>query len=102
VAKLVRHLLRAEFERNLLTRLTGLAALPILRRFRRTMDPRRYNGASLLGLRGIVIKSHGGADEIAFENAIRIAEKEIHCDVPGRIAEQVGRHLDNGHLRATA
>jgi glycerol-3-phosphate acyltransferase PlsX len=102
VAKLVRHLLRAEFERNLLTRLTGLAALPILRRFRRTMDPRRYNGASLLGLRGIVIKSHGGADEIAFENAIRIAEKEIHCDIPGRIAEQVGRHLDNGHLRATA
>lgn len=102
VAKLVRHLLRAEFQRNLFTRLAGLAALPILNRFRRTMDPRRYNGASLLGLRGIVIKSHGGADEIAFENAIRIAEKEIHCDIPRRIAEQVGRHLDNDHLRATA
>jgi glycerol-3-phosphate acyltransferase PlsX len=102
VAKLVRHLLQAEFQRNLFTRLAGLAALPILNRFRRTMDPRRYNGASLLGLRGIVIKSHGGADEVAFENAIRIAEKEIHCDIPRRIAEQVGRHLDNGHLRATA
>jgi glycerol-3-phosphate acyltransferase PlsX len=102
VAKLVRHLLRAEFQRNLLTRLAGLAALPILNRFRRTMDPRRYNGASLLGLRGIVIKSHGGADEVAFENAIGIAEKEIHCDIPRRIAEQVGRHLDNGHLRASA
>ncbi|MGE5155579.1 MAG: phosphate acyltransferase PlsX [Bdellovibrio bacteriovorus] len=102
VAKLVRHLLRAEFQRNLFTRLAGLAALPILNRFRRTMDPRRYNGASLLGLRGIVIKSHGGADEIAFENAIRIAEKEIHCDIPRRIAEQVGRHLDNVDLRATA
>lgn len=102
VAKLVRHLLRAEFQCNLFTRLAGLAALPILNRFRRTMDPRRYNGASLLGLRGIVIKSHGGADEIAFENAIRIAEKEIHCDIPRRIAEQVGRHLDNDHLRATA
>jgi phosphate acyltransferase len=102
VAKLVRHMLRGEFERNLLTRLAGLAALPILNRFSRTMDPRRYNGASLLGLRGIVIKSHGGADEVAFENAIRIAEKEIHCDIPRRIAEQVGRHLDNGHLRATA
>lgn len=102
VAKLVRHLLRGEFERNLLTRLAGLAALPILKRFSHTMDPRRYNGASLLGLRGIVIKSHGGADEIAFENAIRIAEKEIHCDIPRRIAEQVGRHLDDGHLRATA
>lgn len=102
VAKFVRHALSQEFKRNLLTRLAGLMAMPVLTRFRRTMDPRRYNGASLLGLRGIVIKSHGGADELAFENAIRIAEKEIHCDIPRRIAEQVGRHLDNGHLRATA
>lgn len=102
VAKLVRHLLRREFERNALTRLAAFAALPILKRFSRTMDPRRYNGASLLGLRGIVIKSHGGADEVAFENAIRIAEKEIHCDIPRRIAEQVGRHLDDGDLRAMA
>jgi glycerol-3-phosphate acyltransferase PlsX len=102
VAKFVRHSLSREFKRNLFSRLAGLAAMPILKRFRRTMDPRRYNGASLLGLRGIVIKSHGGADEIAFENAIRIAEKEIHCDVPRRIAEQVGRHLGNGRLRATA
>jgi len=102
VAKLVRHTLSQEFKRNLLTRMAGLVALPVLRRFRRTVDPRRYNGASLLGLRGIVIKSHGGADELAFENAIRIAEKEIHCDIPRRIAEQVGRHLDEGHLRATA
>ncbi|WP_295459158.1 phosphate acyltransferase PlsX [uncultured Thiodictyon sp.] len=93
VAKLVRHTLSAEFKRNLFTRLAGLAALPIINSFRRTMDTRRYNGASLLGLRGIVIKSHGGADAFAFENAIRIAEQEIHCDIPRRIAEQVGRHL---------
>lgn len=93
VAKFVRHNLSAQFKRNLFTRLAGLAAMPILKSFSRTMDPRRYNGASLLGLRGIVIKSHGSADEMAFENAIRIAEKEIHCDIPRRIAEQVGWHL---------
>ena len=112
VAKFVRHTLSAQFKRNLFTRLAGLAAMPILNAFRRTMDPRRYNGASLLGLRGIVVKSHGGADEIAFENAIGIAEKEIHCDIPRRIAEQVGRHLgeappardvdDQDQRRATA
>ena len=101
VAKFVRHTLSSQFKRNLFTRLAGLAALPILRAFRRTMDPRRYNGASLLGLRGIVIKSHGGADEIAFENAIHIAAKEILCDIPRRISEQVGRHLATDPLRAT-
>jgi glycerol-3-phosphate acyltransferase PlsX len=102
VAKLVRHMLADQFKRNLFTRLAGLVALPVLKGFKRSMDPRRYNGASLLGLRGIVIKSHGGADEIAFENAIRIAEKEIHCDVPRRIAEQVGRHLGADQYRASA
>jgi glycerol-3-phosphate acyltransferase PlsX len=102
VAKMVRHFLTENFERNWLTRLSGLAALPILKRFRRTFDPRRYNGASLLGLRGIVIKSHGGADTLAFENAIHIAEKEIHCNIPERIAKQVGGQLDALRVRASA
>jgi glycerol-3-phosphate acyltransferase PlsX len=102
VAKLVRHVLTQNFKRNLLTRISGLAAMPILTQFRRTFDPRRYNGASLLGLRGIVIKSHGGADLLAFENAIHIAEKEIHCNIPDRIAHQVSRHLEAEQQRATA
>lgn len=102
VAKMVRHVLAENFKRNWLTRLSGLAALPILKRFRRTFDPRRYNGASLLGLRGIVIKSHGGADTLAFENAIHIAEKEIHCNIPERIAQQVGGQLDAERQRANA
>jgi glycerol-3-phosphate acyltransferase PlsX len=102
VAKLVRHTLRASFKRNLLTRISGLAAMPVLQRFARTFDPRRYNGASLLGLKGIVIKSHGGADLLAFENAIHIAEKEIHCNIPDRIAQQVSRQLEAERLRATA
>jgi glycerol-3-phosphate acyltransferase PlsX len=102
VAKMVRHVLTDNFKRNLFTKLAGLAALPILKRFRKTFDPRRYNGASLLGLRGIVIKSHGGADQLAFENAIHIAEKEVHCNIPERIAQQVATHLGPARQRATA
>ena len=93
VAKLVSQRLKEQFKRNWLTRLSALVAMPVIKRFRQTFDPRLYNGASLLGLRGIVIKSHGGADTVAFENAIRIAEKEIHSNVPQRIADRVAVHL---------
>jgi glycerol-3-phosphate acyltransferase PlsX len=85
VAKLVRHYMTQEFKRNLLTRLAGLIALPVLRAFRRRIDPRRYNGASLLGLRNIVVKSHGGADALAFANAIQVAMLEVEQAVPQRI-----------------
>ncbi|AHF03748.1 phosphate acyltransferase [Marichromatium purpuratum 984] len=103
VAKFVRHSLRKQFKRNWFTQLAGLAAMPILKRFSGDIDPRRYNGASLLGLRGIVVKSHGGADAFAFENAIYIAEKEIREDIPKRIGEQVGRQLEgSGQYRETA
>lgn len=102
IAKLVRHFLKTNFKRNFLTQLSGLAAMPVLKSFSQSIDPRRYNGASLLGLRGIAIKSHGGADLLAFENAIHIAEKEIHCNIPDRIAKQVARHLEAGPQRATA
>jgi glycerol-3-phosphate acyltransferase PlsX len=62
--------IREEFTRTLLTRLQALTALPVLNRFRRRVDYRRYNGASLLGLRGLVLKSHGSADALAFECAL--------------------------------
>ena len=54
----------------------ALAAYPVLNRFRRRVDPRRYNGASLLGLRGLVLKSHGSADGLAFECALRRGYEE--------------------------
>ncbi|MFO1371793.1 MAG: phosphate acyltransferase PlsX [Candidatus Competibacteraceae bacterium] len=85
VAKLIRHFMTQEFKRNLLTRLAGLVALPVLRAFSRKIDPRRYNGASLLGLQNIVIKSHGGADALAFANAIQVAMLEVEQAVPQRI-----------------
>lgn len=93
VARLLAHRLKAYFNSNLFTRISGLIALPVLRAFRREVDPRRYNGASLLGLRGIVIKSHGGADVLAFENALHIARKEIRSNIPERIAHEVGAHF---------
>jgi glycerol-3-phosphate acyltransferase PlsX len=93
VARLLAHRLKAHFSRNLLTRLSALFALPVLRGFRQEVDPRRYNGASLLGLRGIVIKSHGGADVLAFENAIHIARQEIQTNIPERIEHEVSAHF---------
>ena len=93
VAKLIAQMLKRRFGRNLLTRLSGLIALPVLRGFRDDVDPRRYNGASLVGLRGIVIKSHGGADALAFEHALRIADWEIRSRVIARIEHEVETHL---------
>lgn len=89
VAKMVREFIKREFTKNLLTRLAGLVALPVLNALKRRIDARRYNGASLLGLRGIVVKSHGGADALAFVNAIEVAVEEVHQAVPDRINEQL-------------
>jgi len=81
--------LREEFARTPLSRLSGLAAMPVLRAFRNRMDHRRYNGASLLGLKGIVIKSHGSADRYAFGQAIERAVEEVRDGVPERIERRM-------------
>jgi glycerol-3-phosphate acyltransferase PlsX len=93
LASLVKHVLQTEFKRNLLTKLLGLIALPVLNAVKKTLDPRQYNGASLLGLNGIVVKSHGGADTSSFLNAIKIASIEIENDVLQRISYEVESHL---------
>ena len=59
----------------------ALVAKPVLKRLQKRIDPRRYNGASLLGLRGLVIKSHGSADALALENAINVAKVEAQKDL---------------------
>jgi len=89
VAQMMASALREEFTRNPLRRLAALAARPVLRSFRRRMDHRRYNGASLLGLRGIVIKSHGAADAYAFGQALMRAVEEVRNNVPQRIAQRM-------------
>ena len=68
------------------SRLQGAVARPSLDHLRATLDPRAYNGASFVGLNGIVIKSHGGADAVAFEHAIETALLEVQDNVPAGIA----------------
>jgi glycerol-3-phosphate acyltransferase PlsX len=89
VAKMIIHFIKREFKNNLLSQFAGFASKPVLRRLGTRVDPRRYNGASLLGLRGIVIKSHGGADVFSFANAIKQAMAECRKNVPSRISEQI-------------
>ncbi len=81
--------LREEFRRNLLTKIAGLVALPVIKAFKRRVDHRQYNGASLLGLRGIVIKSHGSADSHAFGFAIARAVDEVRGGMLRNISESV-------------
>ncbi|MCS6944734.1 MAG: phosphate acyltransferase PlsX [Sutterellaceae bacterium] len=78
LAQMLVAIIREEFERGWGSKLLAAIAYPVLARIKRRVDPRRYNGASLLGLRGIVIKSHGSADAFAFECALRRAYDEVH------------------------
>lgn len=89
VAQLIGHFARQEFNRSLFTRAAGLVCMPILRSLNNRFDPRRYNGASFVGLNGIVIKSHGSADVVAFSQAITEAAAEIRKNVPDRIRERI-------------
>jgi len=83
--------IRDEVGKSWRQRLVALAAAPMLRSLQAKLDPRLYNGASLVGLQGIVIKSHGSADEIAFRNALRTALIEIRKDAPGQIGALMTR-----------
>lgn len=87
--RLIAKFMKAEFDRNVVTRLAALVARPVLKSLRARIDPRSYNGASLLGLRGIVVKSHGGADELSFANAIAVAAAEIEKNVPTLIESRL-------------
>jgi len=89
VAQMIAAFLREEFGRTLFSRLAAVVARPVIGAFRKRMDHRRYNGASLLGLKGIVIKSHGSADAFAFEQALSRAVEEVRNGVPRRISQRM-------------
>lgn len=89
LARMVGIFLRQEFSRNLLTKMAGLVAMPVLKAFKFRLDPRRYNGASLLGLRGVVVKSHGSADSFAFRHALEQAAEAARERLPEKIAERM-------------
>ena len=108
LASMIGGFLREEFSRNPLTKLAALAVYPVLAAFKKRVDYRRYNGAALLGLRGLVFKSHGSADEFAFEQALNraydAARNNLLDRVQGRIAHArpllVGPEGDSQPLEA--
>ncbi len=93
LAQMLGGFLREEFNRNIFTKLAGLIATPVIKAFKRRVDPRRYNGASLLGLKGIVLKSHGSADAFAFFCAIERAAEEAR----GGMLHHISEHIEKWH-----
>ncbi len=93
LAKMMLKMTKEEFNRNWYSRLAALIAVPVLKALNKRLDPNQYNGASLLGLRGIVIKSHGKAEQKAFGMAIRVAMLEVEKNVPDRIQAQLAIQL---------
>ena len=89
IAQLMGRFLTQEFKRNWITKSMAFVSLLVLNRFKKRLDPRRYNGASFLGLKGIVVKSHGGADSYSFFYAIRTAIEETKNNVLENIQKQL-------------
>jgi glycerol-3-phosphate acyltransferase PlsX len=95
LAKMIIKMTKEEFMRSWYGRCAALIAAPILSALNKRLDPNCYNGASLLGLKGIVIKSHGNAEQKAFEMAIRVAMVEVEKNIPGKIQNQLAVQLGN-------
>jgi glycerol-3-phosphate acyltransferase PlsX len=101
LAQMLYEFLKSEFTRGPLTKLSALVAYPVLNAFKRRIDPRRYNGATLLGLRGVVVKSHGGTDALGFRQAIAKAHAEVTEGVLDRIAQRMAS-MPGSHAPASA
>ncbi len=93
LAQMLGGFLREEFGRNVFTKIAALIAMPVINAFKRRVDHRRYNGASFLGLKGIVVKSHGSADDFAFLCAIERAAEEAR----GGMLHQISDHVEKWH-----
>ncbi|KAF4530787.1 hypothetical protein B566_EDAN018804 [Ephemera danica] len=92
VASMLGGFLREEFSRSPLSKLAALVAMPVLKRIKDRMDHRRYSGAALLGLRGLVFKSHGSADAFAFEHALRRAYDAARNRMLDRVSDRIAMH----------
>jgi len=93
LAGMLTEFIRQEFTRNLLTRMAAMAAMPVLRHFKHRVDHRRYNGAALLGLRGLVFKSHGSADACAFEHALSRAYDAARNRLLDRVHDRIAQTM---------
>ena len=89
LASMLADFIRQEFTRNTFSKLAALVAMPVLKHFRARIDPRRYNGAALLGLRGLVFKSHGSADAFAFEQALARAYDAARNRLLDRVHDRI-------------
>ena len=96
-AKFILTSMKKEFGRNQATKMAAYLAYPVLKKLRARADARNYNGASLLGLRGIVIKSHGNADSYSFAHAIRHAISETKMNIPYLIGSKIDKVLNGRH-----
>ena len=95
VAKVISHFIKTEYTKNIFTKISALISLPVLKSVKNKVDPRKYNGASLLGLQGIVVKSHGGADSYAFSQAINTAYYEVKNQLLHKIESLIKTELSN-------
>jgi len=93
LASMMSDFIKQEFTRGLLSRVAAIVATPVLQRFKHRVDPRRYNGAALLGLRGLVFKSHGSADAYAFEQALARAYDAARNRLLDRVHDRLGPTL---------
>jgi phosphate acyltransferase len=91
LAKMLGDFLKEEYTRSVFTKMAAFISMPVIERFRRRVDHRRYNGAALLGLRGIVVKSHGSADRLAFATALERADSEVRHGLLERIGAEIAR-----------
>ena len=98
MAKLIGFHTKREFKKNWYSQLAAFMIIPILRRLKKALDPDSRNGASFIGLQGIVIKSHGGANQKAFVSAVQEAILEVEKNVPQHIGEEVGELLEEAEF----
>ena len=102
LARMIVGFLREEFKRSAWNKFSALLATPVMKALRVRMDPAKYNGASLLGLRGVVVKSHGAADVYAFGQALRRAADEVRNDVVQRISRRMAESANRLPLQRAA
>lgn len=93
LAKMLLSFTKNAFNQNMYAKLAGLISKPVLTNLAKVIDPRKYNGASLIGLNGVVIKSHGSADVESFTNAIKIAYFEALDDIPSKIQDEISKQI---------
>jgi len=91
LAKMLGDFLKEEYTRGVFSKVAAAISWPVIRRFRERVDHRRYNGAALVGLRGVVVKSHGSADRLAFATALARADSEVRHGLLERIGEEIAR-----------